>query len=229
MPRTKRLIPVNLAMHIISRGNNSQNVFHQEKDKIHYYSLLRNLKGEDKITVFHYCLMNNHIHLIVWLNDQSRLSRFMKQVNLCYFNYYKKIYGYSGHLWQDRFKSNIIDTDSYLLQCGKYIELNPVRAGIVNLPEEYRFSSYSHYAKGVYDPIVTDSPTYLGLSDSLEKRRKRYIEFVVDSYIINSENLSRHLFIGSETFIKKLEKYYEIRDLKLKRGRPQKIKNAANK
>jgi len=225
MPRTKRLIPVNLAMHIISKGNNSQNLFHQDKDKIHYYSLLCNLKEENKITIFHYCLMNNHIHLIAWLDDQSRLSRFMKQVNLCYFNYYKKTYGYSGHLWQDRFKSNIIDTDSYLLQCGKYIELNPARAGIVNLPEEYRFSSYVHYAKGVYDSSITDSPTYLGLSDSVEKRRKEYIKFVVDSSIINSKKLIRHLFIGSETFIKKLERYYGIKNLRLAQGRPRKMED----
>lgn len=201
-------------MHIISRGNNKQDVFHSEKDKAHYYSLIRNFKKENEIVIFHYCLMSNHIHLIVWLDEQSRVSRFMKQVNLCYFNYYQETYGYSGHLWQDRFKSNIIDTDAYLLQCGKYIELNPVRAGIVNLPEEYRFSSYNHYAKGLYDPIITDSPTYLGSSDSIEKRRKQYIEFVVDSSIINSEKLARCAFIGSETFIKKLEEYYEIKNTK---------------
>lgn len=146
----------------------------------------------------------------------------MKQLNLCYFNYYKKKYDYSGHLWQGRFKSNIIETDSYLLQCGKYIELNPVRAGIVNLPEEYRFSSYNHYAKGIPDSVVTKNPVYIGLSESSEERRKQYIEFVVDNSIMDTKRLAKQLFIGSETFVKRLREYYGIRNERLKRGRPKK-------
>jgi len=146
----------------------------------------------------------------------------MKQVNLSYFNYFKKTYGYSGHLWQGRFKSNIIDTDIYLLHCGKYIELNPVRAGVVQMPEEYRFSSYSHYAKGSYDAIITDTPAYLALSNSEEERRKHYLEFVIDSGVINSERLIKHLFIGSESFRIKLQEYYGMRNEGFKRGRPRK-------
>jgi putative transposase len=146
----------------------------------------------------------------------------MKQVNLSYFVYYKKTYGYSGHLWQGRFKSNIIDTDAYLLQCGKYIELNPVRAGIVTLPEDYRFSSYKHYAKESVDLIITSNPAYMGLSNSTEERRKQYIEFVVDSGIISTERFSKQLFIGSESFIRRLQEYYRIRNVTLKRGRPKK-------
>jgi putative transposase len=122
-----------MGMHIMCRGNNKQEIFLNNKDKLYYYSLLKKLKQENRITVFHYCLMSNHIHLVVWLNDKCNLSRFMKQVNLSYFYYYKRNYGYCGHFWQDRFKSNIVETDSYLLQCGKYIELNPVKAGIVSI------------------------------------------------------------------------------------------------
>lgn len=221
MPRAGRLIPIEAALHIMCRGNNRQNIFNREEDKLYYYSLLRDLKDDNNITIFHYCFMDNHLHLIVWLNSQSRISRFMKQINLCYFNYYKKIYGYSGHLWQGRFKSNIIDTDSYLLQCGKYIELNPVRANIVSLPEEYRFSSYSYYAKGIPDAIVTSSPAYIALSDSIENRRGQYIKFVVDGNIINTGKLMKQLFIGSDAFVKKLQEYYCTRNTRLKRGRPK--------
>jgi putative transposase len=146
----------------------------------------------------------------------------MKQVNLSYFNYYRKTYGYSGHLWQGRFKSNLIDTDSYLLQCGKYIELNPVRAGIVNSPDQYRFSSYHYYAKGAFDKLITASPAYQGLSATAAERRQQYIEFVVDSSIINTERFMSQLFIGSEAFIKKFQEYYQIRNTSLKRGRPRK-------
>lgn len=222
MPRARRLIPIEAAMHIVNRGNNRQFVFKADEDKQYYYSLLKELREENKISLFHYCLMDNHPHLIVWLKNESKISKFMKQLNLCYFNYYRKKYGYSGHLWEGRFKSNIIDTDSYLLQCGKYIELNPVRARIVNFPEEYKFSSYRYYAKGEYDAIISSSPTYLALSNYPEKRRKQYIEFVVDDSIINKEILNKHLFVGSEMFIRKLQQYYQIRNTRLKKGRPRK-------
>lgn len=180
------------------------------------------LKQENNITVFHYCLMDNHPHLIVWLNDKSRLSKFMKQLSLSYYTYYKKSYGYSGHLWQGRFKSNIIDTDSYLLHCGKYIELNPVRARMVSLPQDYLFSSYNFYAYGKPDSFLTPNPAYLALSDSPEARRKQYIDFVVDSSIINAEKLRKHQFIGTYHFISKSELLYGVKNELFERGRPKK-------
>jgi putative transposase len=181
MPRAKRIIPENAVLHVISRGNNGNIVFHSDNDKLRYYTLLRELKDENKIDIFHYCLMNTHVHIILNLNQDSALSRFMKQLNLTYFYYYRKEYGYFGHFWQDRFKSKIIDVDSYLLQCGKYIELNPVRAGIVNHPEDYLFSSYNCYANGKPDGLVTLSPAYLGLSDFAQIKQKQYVDFVVEN------------------------------------------------
>ena len=186
MPRAKRIVPDNAALHVISRGNNRSTVFHSDNDKLRYYMLLRELKDENKIDIFHYCLMNTHIHIILNLNPDSALSRFMKQLNLMYFHYYRKKYGYSGHFWQDRFKSNIIEMDSYLLQCGKYIELNPVRASMVNHPGEYLFSSYNCYANNKPDALITLNPAYLELSDSAQIRQEQYVDFVVDSSIINS-------------------------------------------
>ena len=180
MPRTKRLIPIDLPMHIMSRSNNKQNIFNNDNDKLRYYSLLLNLKNQNKVDILHYCIMNNHTHLIVMLNNQTKLSRFMKQVNLSYFNYYRIHNNYSGHLWQGRFKSSIIDNDRYLLQCGKYIELNPVRAGVVCFPQDYKFSSYGYYATGANDRLITASPAYLNLSEFPDKRKNIYIEFTVN-------------------------------------------------
>lgn len=224
MARTRRLIPHETALHIMCRGNNKQKIFIHDADKLYYYSLMLQLKKENSITVFHYCLMDNHVHLIVWLNSNSKISKFIKQLNLSYFYYYHKRYDYTGHLWQGRFKSNIVDSDAYLLQCGKYIELNPVRAGIVDLPEQYAFSSFLHYSKGKPDSVVTDDPVYLGLSSSEKERRKAYNDFVIDSNIINSIDLSKKLFIGSEAFVSKSEKGFGIRNTSLKRGRPNSIR-----
>ena len=179
MPRTNRLVPYKAAMHIMCRGNNKQAVFNDDYDKLRYYRFVLELKDENKITIFHYCLMNNHIHMIIWIDEQTTLSRFMKQITLRYFSYYHRKYNYHGHLWQGRFKSAIIDESAYLLQCGKYIELNPVRANMVNCPELYIFSSYNHYAKGLADAIITDSPEYIGLSKNPDVRRKLYSEFVI--------------------------------------------------
>jgi len=222
MPRSRRIAPADVALHIRCRGNNKQLVFHRDEDKLHYYKLLVDYKEVNKISIFHYCLMSNHVHLILWLTEHSNLSKFMKQISLSYFYYYSKLYGYTGHFWQDRFRSSVIDTDSYLLQCGKYIELNPVRAGIVDSPGKYNFSSYNYYAEGKYDPIVTPSPLYIGLDCSEVARRKKYINFFVDSRVINKKILGSRLFIGNDDFVRELQESYNIDSVKKKRGRPRK-------
>ena len=89
MPRVGRIVPKDGALHIMCRGNNKQSILSQDQDQYKYYSLLEKYKEENQLDILHYCLMNNHVHLIVWLNFQSRISRFMKQVNLSYFFYYK--------------------------------------------------------------------------------------------------------------------------------------------
>ena len=218
MPRTRRFIPQGGALHVMCRGNNKQVVFNCDSDKLRYYSLMQELKAENYISILHYCLMNNHVHLVFLLNSLSRISRFMQQLNLKYFVYYKNVYGYVGHLFQGRFKSKIIETSQYLMQCGKYVELNPVRGGLVRFPQEYKFSSYSYYAKGKPDSLLTDDPLYLELSDSAMLRRIRYGDFVVDSNIMKGKDP----FIGSKAFVDRLKEECGL-NAKRARGRPKKI------
>ena len=178
MPRKAREVPINGYLHIISRGNNKRKIFRYEQDKKRYYLYLSNLKQEEKINICHYCLMGNHVHLLVKVSQESNLSLFMKRINLKYVYYYRKKYTYCGHLWQDRFQSKIINDEPYLIQCGKYIELNPVRAGIVSTPEDYIFSSYNYYGFGQKDSLVTPSPLYEDLSNEEEKRQNIYRNLV---------------------------------------------------
>ncbi|MDD2679226.1 MAG: transposase [Candidatus Omnitrophica bacterium] len=220
MPRIGRIVPLDATLHVISRGNNRRVVFHSESDKLRYYALLFKLKQENKIDILHYCLMANHVHLVLQLKPESTLAKFMKQLNLTYSHYYRKLYEYAGYLWQGRFKSNIIEMDSYLLQCGKYIELNPVRAGIIAHPAQYLFSSYNFYAEGKSDSLVTPSPVYLGLAGSPARRQEQYIDFVIDSSIINSDLLASKIYIGSQAFINRLQTQYKIGNYREKRGRP---------
>jgi len=178
MPRASRLIPEYGALHVMCRGNNKRKVFLKERDFQYYYHCLIKLKQEENVKVYHYCLMPNHAHILVGVGSESSLSHFMQRANGKYVYYYKRRYQYTGHLWQDRFKSKIIDDEGYLAQCGKYIELNPARAGLVGLPQHYTFSSYRHYAFGEADRLVDDNPLFLSLADDSNKRSKIYREII---------------------------------------------------
>lgn len=180
MPRSARVIPPQGYMHLISRGNNRRTLFHCKKDFHIYFKLLRKLKTEESIEILHYCLMPNHVHLLIRVAENSRVSRFMQRLNLLYSFIYRKRRGYAGYLWQGRFKGKIIEEDSYLIQCGKYIELNPVRAGIVHAPEEYPYSSYGYYAYGRRDEIVDVDPLYLDLGADHEKIRLIYRSMILN-------------------------------------------------
>jgi len=144
---------------------------------------------------------------MVFIDMESDIGRFMQQVNLSYYHYFKKNKDYSGHVWQGRFKHSIIDTDRYLLQCGKYIELNPVRAGIVKDPGEYAYSSYNYYAHGQHNPLLTENLLYNTLGATIEERQEHYRNFLIDSDI--KTRLSKDRFIGTREFVDKLEDYFD--------------------
>jgi putative transposase len=218
MPRTRRLIPESGPIHIICRGNNKKNILGTTPEKSTYLSLLEKFQEENNIVISHYSLMDNHVHMIIWLESNSKLSRYMLQVDLAYFHYFHKKYNYCGHLWQNRFTSSIIDTESYLLQCAKYIELNPVRAGIVKAPHLYPFSSYRFYTQGEPNSLITPNPLYLELSHSQKMRQRIYQNIVVKDSL--KTDIQKE-FLGDSEFIKKMEDTYKIRATKRKRGRPR--------
>jgi putative transposase len=147
------------------------------------------LKREEKVKILHYVLMPTHVHLLVGLGEKSNLSRFMMRLNLRYSNYFRKKHNYSGHLWQGRFKSKLIDNDSYFIQCGKYIELNPVRANIVDKAELFPFSSYLYYSAGLKDKLVDEDPIYSSLAEDVIKRQQTYKKIIINEIV--AERLSR--------------------------------------
>ena len=220
MARCARLISFDLPMHIMSRGNNRHPLFANENEKSYFRHLLRSKKADRGIHIYHYCLMNTHIHLIVRLEPGADLSKFLKQVFLAYYSFFRNEHDYSGHLFQGRFKNLIIDSEGYLIRCGKYIELNPVRARMVSHPSEYEYSSFSYYAEGLFDPLVTPDPYYesLGRSDAL--RQKAYRAMFIDHGMINSDKLRKQLYLGSDTFITAMEQLFGIKNIAAKRGRP---------
>jgi len=180
MPRIARTLIDGGTYHVLTRGNNAQPVFHDAADFQRYLQLLSSYSLEHGLKIYHFVLMPNHVHLVMEVPRAAMLSTAMSGLNLRYALYYRKRYGYRGHLWQDRFKSLVIDQDSYLLECGRYVELNPVRAGLVREPREYRWSSYRFYTEGASHPFLSPHPLYETLGASTGDRQRRYIQFVQD-------------------------------------------------
>ena len=155
MPRGPRLILEEACYHVISRGNERKVTFKSDADYEKYMKLLLKYKRKYNFKVYGWCLMNNHPHMIL---DAKLLSKAMHAINMSYAKYFRYKYGNTGHVWQDRFKSYVIQKDQYLINCISYIEYNPVRAGIVSRPEDYKWSSYRARVLGekseLLDPII---------------------------------------------------------------------------
>lgn len=183
MARISRFTVDNGTYHILCRGHNRQNIFHDKDDFRKYLEILLDCKTRYAIKIYHYVIMSNHLHLIIMSPDGSAVSKMMKVLNQKYAqHYYRAKYGGVGYVWQDRFKSFLIQEGKYLLECGRYIELNPVRAGIVSEPQDYPWSSYGVYAFARKDYLVDINPEYLALSENPIVRMEKYVEFVKDGF-----------------------------------------------
>ena len=207
MPRTARFTVGNGTYHVMTRGNNRNNLFHYEEDFMKYLEILQENKSRYGIKIYHYILMDNHTHKIIKSSDEKSLSEFIKRLNVTYTRYYRKKYKGIGHFFQDRFKSFLIQEGRYLLECGRYIELNPVRAGIVKDAKEYKWSSCRVYTEGDQNKMIDINPEYEGLSDKKEERMNIYKEYLKDEKIErrNEERYFKEGVYGSREFIEKMK------------------------
>ena len=186
MPRPPRLLLSHSYYHIMTRGNNRHAVFENNDDYLYYLNLVRRFKKELPFDLYHYVLMPNHIHFLIQTKNANNFAVFMKKLNLAYFHYYHQHYGWVGHFWQNRYKSQVVGKDSYFIQAGKYIELNPVRKGLVSSPADYRYSSYRHYAFGQKDDLITDDIFFDELGKTKGERQKNYREMIIGEELIES-------------------------------------------
>jgi len=148
----------NICYHIIARGNQKQNIFMEWDDREKYMNILCHYKKKYHFWLYSFCLMANHIHLILEPNNlRGTISQIMQGINLMYCQWFNAKYNKNGHLWQGRFKSYLIQKNEYLMHCINYIELNPVRAGIVESPLEYTWSSYKYRILGIKNEVL-DTP-----------------------------------------------------------------------
>lgn len=228
MSRPLRIHLPDLIYHVLNRGNNRQVVFAEESDYLHYLDILKKYKEKFNFKIFAYCLMTNHIHLLIKTSLGGTISDIMKAITIAHTRHYHHKYNASGHIWQGRFKSPIVSDDEHLLTLMRYIEQNPLRAGIVDQPEKYPFSSYNVNIKIEKDSLVDkeDNLTYLSLGNTIEARIKQYKGLVSEPLEDSKLGLVRKSLGGQSHFVS--EKFQaQINELlalkqKKQRGRPRK-------
>lgn len=173
MPTAKRQICDNAIYHIIQKGNNHQRIFKNDRDYKKFLSLIKEYTDKYSSELYNYCLMENHIHLLIKVFKKEDLAKLTQGIFQSFRFYFKKKYKYTGYLYQGRYKSKIVEKDGYLLECARYIETNPLRAGIVKNLKGYRWSSYNFYAYGNKNALLTKNPL-CGTFGNGEKGKESY-------------------------------------------------------
>ena len=176
MPRRARLLLAGMPMHIRQRGNNGQDCFFADQDRAFYVRHLKRLLVASQCRLHAYCLMPNHVHLLVTPFAEDACARLMQRVAQLHSQYINRTYGRSGSLWEGRFRSCIVQSEDYLMSCYRYIDSNPVRARLCGDPGEYEWSSYAFNGRGVSDGALVPHEQYEALGTTPEERRQAYRE-----------------------------------------------------
>jgi putative transposase len=227
MARLPRLVVPNQLHHVVQIGNNRQPIFRDPEDRLAFLAWLREAARQFKVAVHSYVLMPDHLHLLVTPADGLGLGRMMQWIGRHYVPYFNTKYGRTGTLWQGRYRATVIESEPYFLICTRYIETNPVRAGLVSQPSEYPWSSYAHHAGIKPDPLITGHSLYWALGNTPFDREASY-RVLMDQGVAQkdiaaiTEATLKGWPLGSESFKTLLAKQTNRRVLPAKRGRPQK-------
>ncbi len=216
MARLPRLCPQGMPLHIIQRGNNRQISFICNEDYRNYLGFLLDGAMAYGVDVHAWVLMTKHVHLLATSHYDGSISKMVQYVGRYYVRYFNQQYRRTGTLWEGRFKSCLIDSDQCFLTCQRYIELNPVRAGIVNDPGKYPWSSYQSNALGLKNELLSKHEIYLSLGWDEYQRRQRYRDLFED--ILNVELVddlrnatNSCMAFGSAGFKEQVEQLYQRR------------------
>lgn len=225
MPRKKRFNLIGVPQHVIQRGNNREPCFLAEEDYRRYLDELAEVAGKFSCQIHAYVLMTNHVHMLVTPMQDYAVSQMMQSLGRRYVYYINKTYQRTGTLWEGRYKSSLVDSEAYLFTCMRYIELNPVRADMVEHPGEYKWSSYAANAQGYENILIHDHPIYtaLGLADS--QRQSAYRELFRnhmgnDAIHDIRDALNHELVLGRSYFKDKIETMTQRQTRLGKAGRP---------
>lgn len=211
MPRPPRLTIPGIPQHIVQRGNNRQVCFYKEKDYALYLSKLGEFAEKFQVAIHSFVLMTNHVHLLLTPKTEQGTSLLMQWLGRSYVRYVNQTYGRTGTLWEGRFKSSIIDSERYFLTVSRYIELNPIRAGMVENPVDYTWSSYQSNAVGKPIKLLKQHDCYLALGNTKRDREAIYRALfeneIPETTIKEIRNATKRAWIlGQEGFIQQITK-----------------------
>jgi len=227
MPRKARLVIPNVPMHLIQRGNNRCACFVAEEDYLFYLQCVEEIACKVGVDVHAYVLMTNHVHLLVTSVTREGVSQLMKLLGQRYVQYFNRMYNRSGTLWEGRFKSALVSEERYFLACQRYIELNPVRAGMVEHPAEYRWSSYAANGQGLENTLITPYLLYISLGKTALERQAVYrnlFRYQLESGLIDEIRKSTNgcVVLGSDKFADEVANLLGVRTKLGVSGRPKK-------
>ncbi|MDB4575682.1 transposase [bacterium] len=225
MPRKPRFNLAGVPQHVIQRGNNREPCFYSFQDYQHYLEYLKVSALNNDCRIHAYVLMKNQVHLLVTPMSENGIPQMMHALGGRYVKYINATHKRTGRLWEGRYKASLVDSDMYLLTCMCYIELNPVRAGMVEHPAEYQWSSYQHNAQNPGTDFIEIHPVFSMLGDTAEERMfvyrglfQRYIENDVIHKIRDS--LNKELVLGGPGFKDMIEDMKKRKNRSGKPGRP---------
>ena len=174
MARRRRIFVEGLSMHVHQRGNNREDMFHDDDDRMVFLTALVESSERYDVRVHVWMFMDTHIHLVATPQTPDGLPRMIQQVGRRYVPYFNKRHQRTGGLWEGRYTAHPIETEVYWYRCLRYVELNRVRAGVVAAPQDHPWCSYHSHAFGTYDPLISHHPLYLALGTTASERQEAH-------------------------------------------------------
>ncbi len=227
MPRLPRFFVDGVPQHVVQRGHNGQDIFLDDEDRTDYATTLNQLRQRHGCAIHAYVLMDNHVHLLLTPAREDSLPGLLQALNGGYTRRFNRRHGRRGTIWEGRYHASLVDTERYLLACSRYIELNPVRAGLVAGPGDFRWSSYAANALGRADPMVTPHPVYLELATDPAGRQAEYralVEAGLTPELLDElrSGIAHDHAVGGTRFLELLGLRFGQTMGRRKRGRPRK-------
>jgi putative transposase len=231
MPRKPRFILPGVPQHVIQRGHNREPCFYAPEDYQYYLQALKVAVDANGAKLHAYVLMTNHVHLLATPMTEHAIPHCMQDLGRKYVKYMNAAYQRTGTLWEGRYKASLVDTDAYLLSCMRYIELNPVRAGMVVHPGDYPWSSFSYNAHGKSNTLIEAHPLYQSLGATPERCQNTYrdlfrADLSADQLHLIRAALNQELVLGRDDFKDKITQMTQRQSRRGKDGRPRVAESA---
>ena len=233
MARLPRLTVAGYPHHIIQRGNNRQAIVRSDADRECLLELMAENARKHQVAFNAYVLMDNHFHLLLTPETAEGVPLMMQAVGRRYVRYFNDLHGRTGTLWEGRYRSTLVQTERYLLACMVYLDLNPVRAGMVGQAGDFPWSSHGHYIGQRHDKLITPHPLVWTLGNTPFAREAAYADLVhagvsAELQAALTDSALRGWALGGTDFVAELEKQTDRRPSQMRAGRPaSRVKKSA--